>query len=455
MTSSSSSSLRSFRVSVLAAVLLLASCEASDTSIGASADRATTYSLSSRAQVPFGRAIQIPYILDAADVNGDGQGDIAFGAKAANVNELTAATEIMTFLGTSQPDGGFSLAPLTRTHRTWSGAFFQPSGNGPVFLAMTGNGEIGLPGENPGEPTTIWRMDANAGSVTPRRVFLERTRGTSANLAVCDINRDGRTEVVINNVSSDFSGGRPDLISRVFQVTSSGNVSETSFRRFFPSMYQGKGGQNQIELSDIDGDGDCDALFAFETYKKAPLDTPPGNAFIRSLSYVIPNGGGAMNGRRIDLPNPPFGENNAAHSIAAVRIGGGTLFALASSNFPGHEEGFDGFALQMFALSDGRMIEVTNERLVGRVANDLSNQSYIRFDDIDGDGDDDLWLTRYDRNAGVVVFLQEGGRFIASRLRVSGPSGQKAVAFLNAPGKSCMDLAVLDERANLFRFSCE
>ena len=97
-------------------------------------------------------------------------------------------------------------------------------------------------------------------------------------------------------------------------------------------------------------------------------------------------------------------------------------------------------------------VEVTKETLVGSVNNKEASQSFIRFVDLDGDGDEDFYLTKYDNN--IDVFVQSDGKFYAKKVNVPGPSGQKAVAFLKASGKPCMDIAVLDSHARLFRFSC-
>jgi hypothetical protein len=106
----------------------------------------------------------------------------------------------------------------------------------------------------------------------------------------------------------------------------------------------------------------------------------------------------------------------------------------------------------MFAWRGNGFEEVTGTLLEGKIKNKEANQSFVEFADIDGDGDDDLYLTRYD--AGITVYMQAGGKFVAKTIGVSGPSGQKAVRFLKAAGKSCMDMAVLDSGAKLFRFAC-
>ncbi len=114
----------------------------------------------------------------------------------------------------------------------------------------------------------------------------------------------------------------------------------------------------------------------------------------RSRTWYL-NQAGSFSGERIDLPNPYFGKNNAAFSIALTKVGSETLIALNSSEFKGHQAGFGKFAFQLFALRDGQFVEVTKEKVVGQLQNDEANQSLIRFFDVDGDGDQDIYLSRY------------------------------------------------------------
>ena len=152
----------------------------------------------------------------------------------------------------------------------------------------------------------------------------------------------------------------------------------------------------------------------------------------------------------------PYHTDKSAHGRRCSRSGdvpnGEVVVALTPSYIASHEQGFRKLALQLFARRDGQFIEVTKERLVGSVNNREANQSFIRFADVDGNGDEDFYLTRYDNN--IVTFLQSNNNFYAKKVNVNDPSGQKAVAFLKSSGKLCMDLAVLDRKGRLFRFSC-
>jgi hypothetical protein len=219
---------------------------------------------------------------------------------------------------------------------------------------------------------------------------------------------------------------------------------------------------NFTAFTDIDKDGDCDLLSAYESLvpimRNGPMVGAMGFPYDQAdidkhQSYVNFNKNGTFQTGIKLLPNPAFGRKTSAFGIGGTKTANGeVVVALTSSYIASHEQGFSKFALQLFAWRDSHFVEVTKERLVGSVNNKEANQSFIRFADVDGDGDEDFYLTRYDNY--IVAFLQSNNKFYAKKVNVNGPSGQKAVAFLKASGKLCMDLAVLDSRGRLFRFSC-
>lgn len=76
------------------------------------------------ARVPFARPIQIPYIIDSADANGDGYDDFAVGGKIAppRGGDVLTAPKIHSFLVQNLPESGdlriYDLGPGSLTHRT-------------------------------------------------------------------------------------------------------------------------------------------------------------------------------------------------------------------------------------------------------------------------------------------------------------------------------------------------
>ena len=416
----------------------------------------------------FARPIEIPYILDSADADGDGHDDLALGAKIVppRGGNVLAAPKVYSVLVQNLPRTGqfrpYNLGNNGLTHRTWAGAFVPGARGGPAHFVLGRNGEIGLPNEVVGERSSIFRIEPGSEGWRLSTVHVSDHLNTTGSVSVCDIDRDGTREVYVNNVASALSNGvPPHNRARMYQI--GGGVRSVDPRRYMGGMQTGDVAiHNSVVFADIDGDGDCDLLAGYEALvpirKGGPLVGGMGLPFAASdvakfQSYVSLNEGGRFRSGPILLPNPPFGRNTSSFGIGGTRTrDGATVVALTSSYLPSHEEGFSRFALQLFELRGRQFVDVTASRLSGSVRMREANQSFVRFADIDGDGDEDFYLTLYD--GGITVFMQSGGRFVAKTVRASGPSGRRAVAFLKAAGKPCMDLAVLDAGGNLYRFSC-
>lgn len=415
----------------------------------------------------FGQQIQIPYILDSADADGDGHDDFAVGAKIIppRGGNVLAAKKIPSFLVQNVPQTGqlrpYNLGENGMTHRTWAGAFV-PSSRGPVHFVLGRNGEIGLPTDVVGERTSIFRISPGQGGWGISTVFVSDTLNTTGSVSVCDIDRNGTPEVYVNNVASPLSNGVPAHIkARMYRV--GGGVGAVDPRGYMAGMQGGDVAiHNNVVFNDIDGDGDCDLLAAYEGLvpirKGGPMVGGMGHPYAASdvakfQSYVTLNTGGGFRRGPILLPGPPFGRNTSSFGIGGTRTSdGATVVVLNSSYLPSHEEGFSRYALQLFEMRGNQFVDATASRLSGSMSLKEANQSFVRFADIDGDGDEDFYFTLYD--GGIKVFMQSGGRFVAKSVSASGPSGRRAVAFLKAAGKPCMDLAVFDKGGSIYRFSC-
>ncbi|MER8594084.1 hypothetical protein NKH33_21100 [Mesorhizobium sp. M1182] len=63
-----------------------------------------------------------------------------------------------------------------------------------------------------------------------------------------------------------------------------------------------------------------------------------------------------------------------------------------------------------------------------------------------------IYFSRY--SATVQVYVNESVKFVRRKLSVGVPAGHKAIAFLSAPSRSWLDMAVVDAKARLYRFQC-
>jgi hypothetical protein len=435
-----------FPLILLAALFVLASPAADAGAPG--------YKNTSSISVPFGQGIETPYILDTADLDGDGWEDFALSGKVrvGAAKTLQQAGQIASFVALNDRGARavrlYGLGAAGMTHRTWAGKFVA-AGKGRTFLFLGRNGEIGLPHTLTGEPTSVFQIAGNAQGLGIATVRSAGKRTTTASIAACALGGGGRQSVFVNNVNSPFIQNQEFLQAEAF-VAGSG-VSDASPRAMVGGM-DNNGAHNFVEFADADGDGDCDFLAAFEVWKVGGANEAYENRNRNNSmhSYVLLNSGGKFRSR-IDLPGPPFGSNNSAFGIGAGKLGQTPVVALTSSEFRGHKEGFSKFAFQLFAWQGGRFLDVSGSALSGRISNRTANQSFVKFKDIDGDGDDDIYLTRYD--SGIKVYLQENGKLV-SRSISAGGRGERAVAFLSGPGGSCADVVVLDSGGTLSRYEC-
>ncbi len=429
--------------------VLLAALRASD----GRCPKSGVYELATRQKVEFGFGIEYPYILDVFDVNGDGADDFAISGMTRMTGQAHERLEnpISSLLVVTRPDGEFDVIDLGEgglTRRTWDAKFLKGP-RGKTLLALGRDGELGLPHTHEGEVTSIFEI-AGTNPVTVTKVYEVRDPGTTSSVESCDVDGDGFPEIYVNN-----NGG---LRSQAYLAPHFITVRDNGFQESYAANWlegtDKDGSYNEIALSDVDGDGRCDFLAAIEAEKAGSEDEEYTTVTTnnRIASYVVFNRNGRFSGESLDLPNPVFGENTAAFSIATVPFKGETLIALTSAEFRGHHLPFRKFVFQLFAYRGGQFVEVTKDLVSGTIDNDQANQSQIRVLDLDADGDQDIHFARY---AGAIqVYINDGQRFVHKRIRVDVPEGQKAVAFVRNPASECPDLAVLHVSARLYRFGC-
>jgi hypothetical protein len=271
-----------------------------------SAAEAQSYKPTNTVAVPFGAEIAIPYILDEADIDGDGTEDFALSAMVSVRNKSSTAKAgfVHSFIALNDPISSklelYDLGDDGLTQRTWAGKFVGNPKTG-MFFVLGRNGEIGLPHTLRGEQTAIFRFAIADGVLAVETAFLSSKHSTTASVAACGAEA---VDVYINTVNSPFISNQEFLKPEAFII------ADPVLQGWPQSLVQGMdntGAHNGIVFRDIDGDGDCDFLAAFEPWKVGDANTAylNKNVFDRFHSYVLLNDQGKLGGR-IDLPSPPF-----------------------------------------------------------------------------------------------------------------------------------------------------
>lgn len=353
----------------------------------------------------FGVAVSQLAYLDAADINGDGRLDFVVAAMGdpfaqlgvqccfltkEQMKQLTPPVPLLVY---STP-AGFSVMTFpdeAKGNRTQAGKFFTtPTG---TYFVVAKNGEMGLPDQNWGEVSMVFKLDASGPAIVITKVINYDGPGVTASVDVADVIGDSQPEILLNNY-----GPFGPMTRAGTSTLKTFSASETlePVKWFVPLSPTQP--HNYIKLDDIDGNGALDILSAAEVMKsndgKEIKSKRPG-------SYVLlnPFQREAKHSDFIYLDPPYFGTDHAGFSLMPVKAGGRTFIFESAMQFFGHEAGgfqYDNLDVFEFSPADSTMTLVTKEVLPKVPAKrDKSGGFYLMRADIDFDGVDEVYRLNY------------------------------------------------------------
>lgn len=435
---------------VSAGLVLLVLAPVFPTASAIGAEKALQYRKGASITLPYGGRIDDAVVLDILDIDGDGAEDFAVAGKV----ESAERAPVHSFIIRNNTDTGkpqvFDLGEDGLTRRTWAGKFYRESG-GQVYFVLGRSGEVGGFDTNPGEKVSIFKVTPQDKEFRTESVFVSQVPHLTTSVDRCDIDNDGVAEIYINNYGTptDNPNNIPSGVPSIIQMTESGFV-ETKVNRWLFQL-QRHGANNSIKFHDIDGDGDCDFLTAFEVAKwgsKTP--TFPGEV----ESYALRNNGGFFDTKPIVAPNPHFAPDSGAFTFTMLQEGDERLFFVHSSFYGGPDgSDFHDAYLQAYRFVDGAFVEVTDEVIDKQLPLWSANQSYVRFNDIDKDGDLDMYFALYSEDIEIYRNLG-GGKFRLEKVLNAPDGGTKAIAFLSNPTTPCSDIVAVLRNGKLVRYLC-
>ncbi|MBI4923683.1 MAG: hypothetical protein HY834_18240 [Devosia nanyangense] len=407
------------------------------------ADERLSFKRGSVTSLPFGGAINEVFVLDVFDVDDDGTDDLAVSGKVKNGKQ----SPVHTFIIRNNTDTGkpqvIDLGEAGLTRSTWSGKFYRET-NGQVYFVHGRNGE-GF-GMEYAERASIFRVTPADGTFAVEAVYELQSPHFTASVERCDIDGDATAEIYINNY------GHPDgdefNAPQIVQMKN-GQFVETDVTRWYAATGR-HGANNSITFADIDGDGDCDLLSAMEAAKwQTSALTFPGEVG----AFAVLNANGKLDGNAIAVPNPHFGDDNGAFSFEMLNQGSDRLFFVHSSAYEGpNGQNFHDNFLQAYRYLDGAFVEVTDEVIDKQFAMWSANQRWVRFEDIDRDGDSDLYFSGY--TGDIAIYRNLGGKFRREIVLKDPGGGSMGVAFLSNPTTKCSDLVIARRDGKLSRYVC-
>ena len=405
--------------------------------------------------VDFKVAVSELFFLDSGDINGDGRLDFALSAMADPFEQLgIACCEVpanrmkdlvspVPILVYSTPDGyaAQTFPPEAKGNKSQAGRLFTtPAGS---YFVLAKNGEMGLPTENHGEVSQVFRITPSATGMEITTVATYEGRGVSANVDVADLDGNGWPEIYLNNYGPIGPVAQVEM-SPIRQFGADEKLQPTDFT----AALETDKAHNFITLRDLDGDGKIDLLAAAEIWKsldgKEMVSQHPG-------SYVIldPFSRKTTAADRIYLP-PHYGNDHAGFSVMPVTADGRYFVFEVAMQFLGHQGGgfvYDNLDVFEYSPADKSMTLVTKEVLPKVSATrEKAGGYYLRTADLDFDGVNEVYRHKY---ANKPQYMDWNGKIFALKDFPSSdyfhPGWLGTMAYLPDPTLKCTRLVTFPE----------
>ena len=295
-------------------------------------------------------------LIDATDLNNDGIDDFVVGFMTDPVSQLGIECcevpksrikdlkKLPVYAVVSGPNGyQVSIIPGSDTHRTWAGKFFDI--DNVTYLYLGHNGEIGLPQENAGEKSALYKIRNSSNNISFEKVWEAKRRTVTSSVSV---NVTGNSVYILE---SNYGKGSIRKVPSSVYDTVMYSFNGSSMKGVeLPNRLKTKSADNYLRLIDYDSDGKLDILAASEVWKsldgKSLQTSWPG-------SYVVND---VFNNKsKIRLTNAAFGDDHAGMAIALMENQENKVIVEASTGFYGHQGGgFKGSRLTAY-LPDEEM----------------------------------------------------------------------------------------------------
>ena len=341
--------------------------------------------------INFNVPVDAVYFPDAADIDGDGVDDVIITAQIDAFKQVgircceVPASLLASIKGvipqvylSNYGKPKFIELPIeASSHRTWAGAFFKIQGR--QYYLHGRNGELGLPSQNKGERSQIYRIEIEDGEVNFNLVAELPSNTTTASV---DVRNLGKSVEIIENNYNAFGSGMSVYRSHIYHFNSDEALIEINP----PFNLRADIAHNEIKYSTI---VEGVALASTEVWKNNEGTVTQTR---NPASYYT------SGARKADLVPVLYGSNHAGFSAEEFLVGDEILVMEMSSEFFGHQNGgFKGSSIAVYEVNaETYEINPCRKKCINpRIDLPKLNQVYFNRIDLNFDGVDEVYVTGY------------------------------------------------------------
>jgi hypothetical protein len=346
------------------------------------------------------------YFVDSFDIDNDGVEDVVISGSidayaqigvdccdvtAAQVKNLRGVTPKIYLSNFGSPLI-ISFPPSAASHRTWAGKFFKL--NSVLYYVHGRNGELGLPEQNIGEISQIYRI-----SIIEKELFfalvaeMPNLRTTTS----IDVKVNGNIAEILQNNYDKFSDKKENIYSSNIYEFDNNEILRNINNKF---IMKEKIAHNRMVYSRFLPNSILAATEVNKSHDGKILISPSPPSYL--MTDMNP----------IDLMPALFGNNHASSAIGELKIGDNLYIIDAGSEFFGHQAGgWKGSKIQAYQIDLNTKKSTLCVDNCDELNISLPKVLYatLRKIDVNFDGVDELYLTSYSGSK-VNIFDSSSGR---------------------------------------------